>query len=195
VLNAFLSNVAALPTKAEAIGTDSRGRSYWYFIHDARRLYVQAPTSPMRGRAGSSSGAESSSPALRRSDSLQPGEWTWAYYDTFASVRDVCASLDDGSDGGKLRTALKEKLPLFRSYMDSDRAVNQDEGVRRGSSLTISGPFRVLTISGPFRVLTISGPFRVLTISGPFRVLTISGPTHIVWQVGGTRATSGLASR
>ena len=118
VFENFLRNTAALPTKDESIGTDARGRHYWYFVHDPTRLYVQAPTPPSRGRPAA--GASSAGPALP----------PWTYYDTLDLVRKVYHSLDETSldDESKLHASLKERLPLFEMSMEADSVVNEDDG-------------------------------------------------------------------
>ena len=85
--------------------------------------------SSVGGDAGGASGAGSGGAvSLSRMPSLGAGEWVWAYYDTYAGVREVLASLDPDSDHPgevRLRAALKERLPLFELWMEGESVVNQ----------------------------------------------------------------------
>jgi len=111
-----------LPTRNEPLGLDHRGREYWYFVHDATRLYVRASSPPMT--ASSSRLSVDASPSTG---------WGWAYYDTLVSVRELYSSLDGAgasADERALKSVLKERMPLFEIWMETDQVVNLEEGWR-----------------------------------------------------------------
>jgi len=141
VLNDFVIKHTAQPTREEPLGVDKGGRAYWAFVHDPARVYVQAfeprhedggalGTYRMpRKRKGANGGGDSGSSSLQRTAST--GGWTWAYYDTVASVKEVLGSLDDSSEPERsLEQRLRERLPLVEESMQTENVVNEDEGWR-----------------------------------------------------------------
>uniref|UniRef100_A0A7S0P1L2 WHIM2 domain-containing protein n=1 Tax=Calcidiscus leptoporus TaxID=127549 RepID=A0A7S0P1L2_9EUKA len=101
--DAYRLSVGRHPVREEPIGIDSRGRKYWAFVHDPLRLWVQAPE-----------GAES---------------WTWAFYDTAASVQAVLDSLDGRLEGeAAFKKTLRELLPTLTKEMAAEEVTNTEEG-------------------------------------------------------------------
>ena len=136
-LRDFVHAAASLPIRDEPLGTDARGRSYWAFVHDPSRLYVQsAPPTSQPPAAAAAAAAPAPSSSLTRTASevdrsaVNPAGWVWAYYDTLSSVREVLASLDPECcpEERALKAALRERMMLFEVSMEAEQVVNMDEG-------------------------------------------------------------------
>ena len=141
ILNQYLGNWATLPVKDEPLGVDRRGRLHWWFLHQPNRVFVSQPT-PVTGPFGSGGGSGGSSSSGGGGGGSgggssgsgggggSSGTWSWAYYDTLSSVRELYQSLDPNGteDEKKLKSGLRERLPLFEDEMAEEVEVNKEEG-------------------------------------------------------------------